>query len=139
MGSNFEPRADDLKTAAQKASEKMLETESNPKWFPLRGSSPTDLVDAFDHGINTTAFQRDADAKEYADAVTTPKSIKLAQAAKLQSDYLAALERDSRMRHRTRIRMMAHGIAKLATHGLEDGPIKRGVLFVNRLKEQADG
>jgi hypothetical protein len=130
---------DDLKSAAQKTSDKLQEPEANPLWYPLRGPAPTDVVDPFKGELTKAAFLREQDAKDYTDAITEPKSFRIAQAAKLQSDTLAALERDTRMRHRTRCRMLAHATGKLITHGLDDGPIKRAVLFVTRLKEQAGG
>lgn len=139
MASNFEDRMDNLRTSAEQVSEQLRAAEVNPQWFAIIGDSPTDIVDPFDGSETREKFNRDQEAKDYDSAITTPESFRKAQAAKLQSDTLAALERDTRMRHRTRVRMLAHATAKLATHGLSDGPIKRGVLFVNRLKEQASG
>jgi len=138
MASKFEERFDDLRNAAADASEKMR-TGMGPKWFPIIGPAPVDIVDPFDGAGTKAAFARDQEAKDYQKAITTPESFRNAQAAKIQNDTLAALERDTRMRHRTRVRMLAHVAAKLTTQGLEDGPLKRGVLFVNRLKEQTDG
>lgn len=138
MASKFEERIDDLRNAATTASEQ-LKSGMASKWFAIIGGEPTDIVNPFDGAGTKEAFSRDQEAKDYDSALTTPTSFRDAQAAKIQSDTLAALERDTRMRHRTRIRMLAHVTAKLITQGLEDGPLKRGVLFVNRLKEQTDG
>ena len=139
MASNFEDRLSDLRNAASISSEGLNSEKVNPKWFTLIGTEPTDIVNPFDESGTREAFARDQEATDYDKAVTTPESFRNAQAAKIQSDTLAALERDTRMRHRTRVRMLSHAIAKMITHSLEDGPLQRGVLFVNRLKEQTDG
>ena len=139
MANNFEDRLTNLRTTVEDASKKLRTSSFNPKWYRTIGDKPENIVDSFDGPATKEAFDRATEATDYNEAITAPKSFRLAQAAKIQSDTLAAMERDTRMRHRTRVRMLAHGTAKLATHGLEDGPLQRGVLFVNRLKEQTDG
>ena len=139
MASKFEERVGNLTSAVKGASEKLQSATADPKWYSTIGSKPTDIVDPFNSKATKEAFARDQEAKDYDKAITIPESFRNAQAAKIQSDTLAAMERDTRMRHRTRLRMLAHSVAKTVTHGLEDGPLKRGVLFVNRLKEQTDG
>jgi hypothetical protein len=139
MASNFEDRLDNIRNSAQTASSKLVSSQVNPPWCTLLGTEPEDIVDPFTPADIRKGFARDQEAKDYDKALTTPESFRNAQAAKLQSDALAAVERDTRMRHRTRVRMFAHAAAKMTTQGLEDGPLKRAVLFVQRLKEQTDG
>jgi len=139
MANKFEDRLGDLTNAAKDASEKLQSATAGPLWYSTIGEEPEDIVNPFNSVATKEAFGRAQEAKDYDEAITTPKSFRIAQAAKIQNDTLAAMERDTRMRHRPRVRMLAHSAAKAATHGLEDGPLKRGVLFVNRLKEQTDG
>jgi len=135
MASLFEDRLNNLVMSSRRAGIS-LKAKARALWYSLSGSEPTDIVDGFDHAAIAAAFDRSQEEVDYEKALTTPSSFKAAQAAKLQNDTLAALERDTRMRHRSRVRMMAHAVAKTTTHGLADGPVSRGILFVNRLKEQ---
>ena len=129
----FEPVLNALQEAAAAAAD-ALETDGKPKWYPLKDGK---VIDGFNHSSISEAFNREKQEKDYTDAVDDAKSFRLVQAAKIESDMLAAIERDTRMRHRSRIRMLAHAAARLKTHGLAEGPSGRVIQFVNRLKEQA--
>jgi len=138
MASQFEDRLNNLRVSAAKAGAP-IQGSARALWSTLLGEDPEDIVDSFDNDEIIEKFNRSHEAKEYLEAVDKSSSFRSAQQAKIQSDTLAAMERDTRMRHRSRVRMMAHSAAKLNTHGLPDGPTGRAILFVNRLKEQTDG
>lgn len=132
-----------------KASSEALANLGVSKWCKLYSDKPdAENVAAADQpgksldGLNSkefvTAFNRDQSQKAYINAVQIkegdkPQSFRVAQAAKLQLDLLAGLERDLRMRYRSRTRMLAHGIARLSSHGIDDGPINACTLNVIKL------
>lgn len=74
-------------------------------------------------------FNRDAANKDYAAARNskTAKS-KDAQLPKLSADFLAGMERDARMRHRSRIRMFIHASARVSANGQDNGPLRRNTV-----------
>jgi hypothetical protein len=75
-----------------------------------------------DHDAIKQTFSRDSIAKAYSDALDNPAaSYRDAQAAKVQSDVLSAMERDLRMRYRPRVRQLAHATGRLMTHGRQHG------------------
>ena len=138
MADLFEERHNNLKRSSMRAGDQLFEGVSAP-WFALQGPEATDIVDPFDNEKTLKAFNRDAEGADYQRALDTPESFRTVQAVKLKNDALAALERDTRLRHRSRVRMLAHSVAKLKTHGLDAGPIRRGVMFVNRIMESTGG
>ena len=87
-------------------------------------------LDGLDESGTAAVFSRDALNAAYLRLVQEAKSgsHRDAQTLKLQMDDLSAMERDMRMRYRTRARMTAHGIARLKSHGLAEGPVNRGIL-----------
>ena len=91
--------------------------------------------DGLDESSMSDAFDRTALNTEYMRIVQEPDagSHRDVQALKTQMDVLSGMERDLRMRYRTRSRMSAHGIARLKSHGLADGPIARGALQLVKL------
>lgn len=138
MANLFEDRHNNLKASAKRAGEALFEDVRAP-WFALRGEEVADIVDPFDNDSTLESFNRDAEGAEYQQSLDEPTSYRTLQAVKLTNDTLAALERDTRLRHRTRVRMLAHSVAKMKTHGLDGGPIGRGVMFVTRIKESTGG
>lgn len=88
-----------------------------------------------------TPFSRDSLNAEYMRVVQEPGngSHRDLQALKVQMDALSGMERDLRMRYRTRTRMFAHGVARLKSHGLSDGPISRSSLHLVKLLMDARG
>jgi len=54
------------------------------------------------------------------------------QTAKLSADFLAGLERDHRMRTRSRVRMMIHGGNRASANGLTFGPLSRNTDWLSR-------
>ena len=81
-------------------------------------------VGQFDYEGLHQLFDRKPANDEYAKAISSAAARKLAQVAKLAADYLAGMERDMRMRRRTRIRMFVHGGNRAAANGQDNGPLK---------------
>lgn len=83
------------------------------------------IVDGFDHEEIKEAFSRNGTSKAYLKSVdhTDPGTNIEGKVAKIQGDVLSGLERDTRMRHRSVHRLMAHGLAKQTSHGLAAGAI----------------
>lgn len=127
----FEQVLQRLVSHAGAASSQMLASGDVP-WCGLAENN--EIIDGFDHDAISTVFSRAGTAKIYADALTpNTGSYRDAQAAKVQGDVLSALERDTRMRHRSRVRMMAHGLSRQVTHGLGAGPISGNILQYAKL------
>ena len=126
----FNERLDGLIISANDAYTSMRKNGAAP-WYRMSPANP-DV-----HQEVSDSFSRDVPEKEYNPAVDDLGQVRSMQAAKLQNDMLAALERDYRMRHRSRVRMMAHATARLATHGQPAGPLGRVDMFISRLKKQA--
>lgn len=132
-------RLSDLRSSAARSSTNIMLTGS-AKWFELHSDKEGEegkTIDGMDSAEFVQAFDRNAINKAYITAVQPTSDSELspygdAQAAKVQLDVMAALERDMRMRTRSRVRMMAHGVARLTSHGLDDGPINRCI--VNYMK-----
>jgi len=145
----FTKRLEDLQ-AAVNANGTSMELSATTKWSPLYSDKESDTDGKVLNGLDpkefVKAFDRTKLNKAYLDTLKPAEggwftsevkfSYRDAQAIKVQLDYLAAMERDLRMRYRSRVRMLAHGIARLQSHGLSVGPINRGV--VNFVKLLAD-
>lgn len=96
------------------------------RWFKLGADG--DLLDGLDNDKIIETFDRNGTSKMYSDSISNENSYKEAQAAKVQGDVLSAFERDVRMRYRTRVRMMAHSVARQISHGLGGGPIQGSIM-----------
>jgi hypothetical protein len=135
----FTKRMADLQSAVGDAGAAM-QLFAAPMWFPLYTDKPGNdgkVLNGFDHAEFVQAFNRTALNKAYVDSVNEPASYRDLQVSKVQIDLLAATERDLRMRYRSRVRMLAHGIARMQSHGLSIGPINRGAVnFVKLLMER---
>ena len=83
------------------------------------------IVDGFDHEEIKEAFSRNGTSKSYLKSVdhTDPGTNIESKVTKIQGDILSGLERDTRMRYRSVHRLMAHGLAKQTSHGLDAGAI----------------
>lgn len=58
---------------------------------------------------------------------------------KLAGDFLAACERDKRMQWRSRIRMIAHAMARTAGNGQDNGPLRRHTVdYLSRIYMKAE-
>lgn len=84
------------------------------------------VVGKFEFKEIHTLFDREASNKEYG-TLRTKKDAKVKdlQTAKISADYLAGIERDWRMRMRSRIRLFVHGGNRAAGNGLTAGPLRR--------------
>lgn len=91
-------------------------------WFNF---ADVQKVGKFDYAGIHALFTRDSSNDTYAkarqSATTTSKEI---QTAKLSADYLAGMERDYRMRTRSRVRMFVHGGNRAVANGSAKGPVK---------------
>ena len=83
-------------------------------------------VGKFDFAGLHELFTRDDSNDNYARYKTTAGTeAKDVHTAKLSADFLAGLERDHRMRMRSRIRMFVHaGIVTAGKNGLATGPLR---------------
>ena len=83
--------------------------------------------DPLDIDAIANAFARATSGDSYAAAMTSSTgAVGDAMAAKMQSDYLAAMERAFRMRHASPIRCVMHAASRRLGHGnAADGPIAR--------------
>jgi len=98
------------------------------------------VLDGFNQEEFVKAFDRTKLNTDYLKLVHptgTPASYRDLQVLKVQIDFLAGMERDLRMRYRSRVRMLAHGTARLISQGLDMGPINNGIVnFVKRLADR---
>lgn len=92
-------------------------------------------VDRFDFEKQATIFSREKANALYETLHAKDTGLaKEVQAVKQSSDVLAGLERDFRMRTRTRIRMFVHSANRNAGNGLAKGPLKVNTIgYVTRL------
>ena len=135
----FTKRFTDLQTAV-KLSGTDLEKQGFSKWLKLY-SDGTKILDGLSNDNFLKAFERKELNTTYMQTVQpgdgAPSSYRNAQVAKVRLDLLAGLERELRMRYRSRVRMIAHGAARLQSHGLGEGPILKGIMnFVTLLSDR---
>lgn len=82
-------------------------------------------VDRFDFKEQAKIFSRSAANNQYETLHANGTGlVKEVQAVKQSSDVLAGLERDYRMRTRTRVRMFVHSANRNSGNGLAHGPLK---------------
>lgn len=135
----FTKRFTDLQQAV-KLSGAGLETTGSAKWLQLY-SDGTKVLDGLSNDNFNEAFSRKDLNTTYMQIVQpedgATSSYRNAQVAKVQLDLLAGMERELRMRYRSRVRMIAHGAARLQSHGLGEGPIQKGIMnFVTLLSDR---
>lgn len=146
----FTKRMSDLQ-AGVNADGGFLETNGFIKWIPLytdKENSSTDNKDGkdgktlngFDSDEFIKAFKREELNKAYVKALQPadkPTAYRDAQVSKVQIDLMAGYERELRMRYRSRVRMLAHGIGRVQSQGLGIGPINKGIVnFVKLLMDR---
>lgn len=87
----------------------------------------------FDYAAVHKIFDRSSANDDYvkgaSDASTPGVNM---QTAKLSADFLAGLERDYRMRTRSRVRMLIHGGNRAAANGLTYGPLSKNTEWLSR-------
>lgn len=93
---------------------------------PWLNFNEVQVVAQFDYAGIHQLFNRDAANNEYGTLAgqQDAKSRDLVT-AKLSGDYLAGLERDYRMRTRSRIRSIVHCGNRAAANGMGEGPLRR--------------
>ncbi len=130
---NFQDRMSELKaicTAFGKRTRgKIHGTWMFTKSDPLHPETEGD-VRTLDHEGVAELFDRSEAGKQYGKVLDEPEdSVRQQMAlAKNQSDLLASMERDFRVRHRSRIRMLAHETTARLVTGSDRGIIESGVL-----------
>lgn len=113
MQSNAGESADGMCKAGQKL------------WFDFRGETG-DKVGKFEYEKLHKLFNRDNANEQYIQGRNKIGTIaRNIQTAKMSGDFLAGLERDFRMRHRSRIRMFIHAGTRYDSNSKPIGPLRR--------------
>jgi len=108
-------------------------------WAKLKtGDEGNELLNGLDTEEIADTFSRDGTSKQYAEALDTEKSYRESLAAKLQGDFLSAVERDTRMRYRNNVPMFHHAAARQATHGLGVGSVEAIKKYVTHTLDAGD-
>lgn len=93
---------------------------------PWMNFAEVQVVGKFDYAGLHALFTRVGSNTEYADLRSQREAqSKNLQTAKLSGDYLAGLERDYRMRQRTRIRCIVHAGNRAMANSSSEGPLYR--------------
>jgi len=126
---NFQARLDEAVECCRNIGSALRGKEQIRWMFSVQDSDGNDKPGKFDlSGIHESFSRLDAE-KDYAEA-KSPNATRQDQAiAKVQSDVLSGMERDFFMRHRPRIRRLAHHACMTAHAGSELGPITSGMMF----------
>jgi hypothetical protein len=93
-----------------------------PAWF--RGQQSTWSGEVLDVDAIASAFDRSSIGEAYSEAVAGGGTVGAAASSKMQSDYLAMMERSFRMRHLSPVRSALHA----ATRRLGHSDTNRGVI-----------
>jgi hypothetical protein len=93
------------------------------RWFDFREVGTP--VGKFEYEKLHTLFDRSKGNEEYI-KMRKDKDAKVgeAQTAKISVDFLAAMERDFRLRHRSRIRLFVHASCRHTSHSQDNGPLR---------------
>ena len=135
MDDNLTKVIDCVKSTETKISAGIFNTGRRP-WLDF---ADLDAIGKFDfpnlHGL----FNRDQANQDVLDARDQPDTeAKEIQTAKLSIDILAGLERDHRMRTRSRIRMFVHGGLRASIQGDAAGPLQRNTVdWLGRIMGEA--
>ena len=104
-----------------------------------RGRPWMDLQELGSTGKNEaelkTIYNRDIANEDYVTERQNPDATSAEIVlSKLSGDYLAGLERDTRMRRRSRIRMLAHSAARAEGMENDAGPLRRNTVdYLSRI------
>ena len=129
----FQDRMNDLKACCT-AFGKSIRGVIQNSWMlmdadPLApGTSEDTRPSKSDHQAIRALFDREEAGEQYARAMEEARPRQQQALAKNQSDILAGLERDFRIRHRSRVRMLAHEATARMVTGAERGVIQSGIL-----------
>lgn len=126
VSKTFQDRCEDLIRAAKAQGHGWRGTVAS-RWY---AGLVTPTVDVYDTTSIAKAFDRSEPDKTVRDAFAKPAETQRVEivSAQLQSSILGAMERDFRMRYRSRMRILAHQIARADGHGSDAGAIRQGVL-----------
>ncbi len=113
-------------TTEKTISEKLRANSDRP-WLDFE---PVQKAGKFDFSKIHQIFTRQASNNEYVSKRQDDQALaKDIQTAKLSGDYLAALERDHRLRTRSRVRTFVHaGVVSASANGDAQGPLRRNTL-----------
>jgi hypothetical protein len=90
----------------------------------------------FDRGFSNDQYAK-AVLQQQADADEDGAKVKSVQSTKISADLLGGMERDYKMRVRSRIRMFAHGMNRAAGNNLVSGPLQGNTIgFLTRLEQE---
>jgi hypothetical protein len=143
LSKNFEDRMMDLKEDAAAVGGGIQNSEDNPRprWMVVgRESITTTTADGQSSGTPSITdsdiihqiFDRTESEALYAEAFEQTdgedKFVQQCALATNQSDILSGLERDFRLRHRSRVRLLAHEGVNKDTMGSDGGQIQGGIL-----------
>ena len=96
---------------------------------PWLDFQPVKEAGKFDLAAQHLIFDRTEPNTSYLKARTqTDAKLRESQTAKLSLDLLAGMERDYKMRVRSRVRMLVHGGVRAMNHGDDKGPIRRNMI-----------
>lgn len=131
LNRNFENLANYLVAKEAEVADALSKQAAGRPWFdfseePLSDDQQTSSKD--EKELHNT-FDRELANQDYLEARANPESSSNQVAvSKLAGDYLAACERDGRMRRRSRIRMIAHATARAWGNGQDAGPLRRNTI-----------
>ena len=117
MNSTLGKRLSNLRDSSSEVADETIE-RGTPLWLKVNDGK---TLDGFDSNKISETFSRAEAAQEYLKAIKPDGKLSDAQSIKQQSDMLAAMERDLRMRYRSRVRMFAHGAARIKSAGVGGG------------------
>lgn len=138
MDPNFTTVIQSAQTQCEKIAEGMFVQGDRP-WMDF---SDLQVVGKFDFEAVHALFNRDKANEEYVkirqDTSDKAKAYDV-QTAKLSVEYLATLERDFRMRHRSRIRNFVHAGVRMQAKGNDAGPLRVQALeWMSGLQKNVD-
>ena len=122
---NMEKIVDKMQEQCETAGNGMF-GDADRKWFDFRDLTK---VGKFEFEKIHTLFSRDKSNEEYLKLRKNAQA-KMGdlQTAKISAEYLSALERDFRMRHRSRIRNFVHAGIRMYAKGQDAGPLRKQAL-----------
>lgn len=128
---NFENVANYLIARESEAADAVSKQGAGRPWFnfseaPLSEDQRTSTRDEKElHAVCDRELANQDYLEARADSASSSNQVAV---AKIAGDYLAAIERDGRMRRRSRVRMIAHAAARSWGNGQDAGPLRRNTI-----------
>ena len=113
MDKTLGDRLSNLRDSSAKVSAGIIDEGAAP-WLTINGE---DTLSGFDNDKIGKAFDRTDASREYLETIGPEGKLSDAENVKQESDMLSAMEREFRMRYRSRVRMFAHAAARVRTAG----------------------